>query len=87
MIKCEWCQRILNTAVLACVLYLWSAQSDFMARFVYSWFMFFFLGLVVMFKFFNSHFPVTPLGLDLFSGTHLDDFTVLWCPVTENGTI
>jgi hypothetical protein len=39
-----------------------------------------------MFEIFNSHIPVTTFGLDLFSGSNFNDFTVLWCPVTENGT-
>jgi hypothetical protein len=39
---------------------------------------------VVNFEFFNIHFPVTTLGLELFSGTSL---LFLWCPVTGNSAI
>jgi len=31
---------------------------------------------LVNFQFFNSHFPVTTLGLDLFSGAYLNNFTL-----------
>jgi len=34
-----------------------------------------FLSLVVNVKFFNSHFPVTTLGPDLFSGAYFNKFT------------
>ena len=44
-----------------------------------------FLSLEVNFLFFNSHFPLTTLGLDLFSGTYFNMF--LWCPVLENDSI
>jgi hypothetical protein len=54
---------------------LWSDQHEFMAlsiifnlwigpRFTFS--------LIVNFSFSNSHFPVTTLGLDLFSGAHVN---------------
>ena len=66
---------------------LWSNQSEFMALF-----MVFnllngpgFVSVAVNFLFFNSHFPVTTLGLDLFSGAHLLPF--LWCPVNENSSV
>jgi hypothetical protein len=36
---------------------------------------FFFLSLIVDFKFFNSHFPVTTLGLDLSSDANRNKFT------------
>jgi hypothetical protein len=45
------------------------------------------LSLLVKLIFCNKHFPVTSLGLDLFSFAHLNDFAVLWCPVTVNGAI
>jgi len=35
----------------------------------------------------ESNFPVTALGLDLFSGTYLNKLLFLWCPVTENNSI
>jgi hypothetical protein len=38
------------------------------------------LSLVVNFYCFNSHFPVTTLGLDLFSGTYLNRLTVSMVP-------
>jgi hypothetical protein len=44
-----------------------------------SWF--YFVGLVLNFLFFNSHFPVTALGRDLFSGVYLNKLLFLWCPV------
>jgi len=44
-----------------------------------------FLSLIVNFKFSSSNFPVTALGLDLFSGTYFNTF--LWCPVIENDSI
>ena len=43
-----------------------------------------FLSLVVNFYFFNSHFPVTTLGSDLFSGAYHNKLLFLWFPVTEN---
>jgi len=42
-----------------------------------------FISLVVNVQFFNSHFPVTTLGLDLFSGKDLQKLQFLWCPVIE----
>ena len=39
------------------------------------------MSLVVNFLFFGSHFPVTTLGLDLFSGVYLNKLLFLWCPV------
>ena len=35
-------------------------------------------------NFFNSHFPVTSLGLDLFCGTYLDKLLLLWQQIIEN---
>jgi hypothetical protein len=43
-----------------------------------------FLSLVVSFQVFSSHFPVTALGLDLFSGTYLSKLVFLCSPVIEN---
>jgi hypothetical protein len=57
------------------VLCLWSDQSEFM---VLLWFLIcrlvrvLFLSLVGNFYFSNSHWPVTTLGLDLFSGAYLN---------------
>jgi hypothetical protein len=42
-------------------------------------FQLFFLGLQFIYKFFNSHFPVTVLGLHLFSGTYLNKLLSVWC--------
>ena len=42
-----------------------------------------FLNLVVNFQFFNSHYPVTTLRLDLFSGEYFNKVLFLWRPVTE----
>jgi hypothetical protein len=39
-----------------------------------------FLSVVVNFYVFNSHFPVTILGLDLLSGAYLNKFTVFMAP-------
>jgi len=39
------------------------------------------LSLVVNFSISNSHFPVTTLGLDLFSGEYLNKLLFLWCTV------
>jgi len=46
-----------------------------------------FLGLAVNFSFFNNHFPITTLGLDLFSGTYLNKLLFLCCLVTENNSL
>ena len=40
-----------------------------------------FLGLVVNFEFFSSHFPVITLGLDLSSGVYHNKLLSVWCPV------
>jgi hypothetical protein len=37
--------------------------------------------------FVNGQFPVTTLGLDLFSGAYLYKLLFLWRPLTENSTI
>jgi hypothetical protein len=39
-----------------------------------------FLSLVVDFKFFYNHFPITAFGLDLFWGAYLNKFTVSMVP-------
>jgi len=69
---------------------LWSDQSEFMALFV---------GLnlrsgpnfifepVLNFEFLGSHFLVTTLGLNLFSGICHNNLLYLWHPVTENHSI
>jgi hypothetical protein len=46
-----------------------------------------FLSLVFNFYFFNSHFLVTILGLDLFTGTYSKKLLVLWYPVIGNNLI
>ena len=68
------------------VSYLWSEQSEFMAIFmvfICGLVQVLFISLVVNVQFFNSHFPVTTLGLDLFSGTELQKLQFLWCPVIK----
>jgi hypothetical protein len=60
-------------------LFLWS--------FICGLFQVLFLTLVVKFYFFNSHFLVTTLGLDLFTGTYFKKLLVLWCPVIGNNLI
>jgi hypothetical protein len=45
------------------------------------------LSLVVNFQFFSSHFSVTTLGLDLFSGLYLSKLLFLWCAVTESSAV
>jgi hypothetical protein len=47
----------------------------------------FIFKFAVYFQFFNGHFPVTTLGLDLFTGKHLNKLLFLWCPVTKNNSI
>jgi len=39
------------------------------------------------FKLFSSHFPVTTLGLDLFSGAYLNKLLFVWCPGFDNNSI
>jgi len=46
-----------------------------------------FLTLVINFYFFNSHFLVTTLRLDLFTGTYFKTLLGLWCPVIGNNLI
>jgi len=69
---------------------LWFDQSEFMALCMVFNLLIgpgFILSLVVNFQFFISHFPVTALGLDLFSGTYLRKVVFLWSPVIENISI
>ena len=67
--------------------YLWYDQSELTALFLWLLICGFvqglFLSLVLNFKFFNSHCPLTALGLDLLSDTYLNKLLFLWCPVTE----
>jgi hypothetical protein len=46
-----------------------------------------FFNFVVNFSFFHSCFPVTTLGLDLFSGAYLNELLFPWCLVPENSSI
>jgi hypothetical protein len=46
-----------------------------------------FLSIVVNFKFSSSHFPITALELDLFSGAYRNKLLFLWCAVIENSSI
>jgi len=45
------------------------------------------LSLVINFEFFSGNFPVTTLGLDLFSGSHFNKLLCQWCVVIENSLI
>ena len=66
--------------------YLCSEQFEFMVIFVVfvcGLVQVLFISLVVHVQFFNSNFPVTTLGLDLFSGTDLQNLQFLWCSVIE----
>jgi hypothetical protein len=47
----------------------------------------FIFEFAVNFQFFNGHFPVTTLGLDLFTGKYLSKLLFLWCPVNENNSL
>jgi len=54
---------------------LWSDQTEFVALFIVligGLIQVVILSFAVNFIFFHSHFPVTTLGLDLFSGTYLN---------------
>jgi len=42
-----------------------------------------FLRLIVNFEFFSSHFSITTLGLDLFSGAYFNSFTVCMVPTDK----
>jgi len=67
-----------------------SGQSEFVAVFmVFNLWMGpgFILSLVVNFLIFNSHFPVTTLGLDLLSWLYLIKILFLWGAVIENSSI
>jgi len=66
--------------------YLWSEQFEFMVIFVVficGLVQVLFISLAVNVQFFNSNFPVTTLGLDLFSGTDLQNLQFLCCSVIE----
>ena len=72
------------------MLCLWSDQSEFITLFmifIYGLIQYLFLSFVVNVEFFVSHFTVTTLGLYLFSGTYLNKFLFLWCPVFENSSV
>jgi hypothetical protein len=75
--------RILNTCVLDfCFCGLISLSSWLFLWFlIYGWVQVLFLSLVVNFQFLNSHFPVTTLGLDLFSWVYRNKLLCVWCPV------
>ena len=69
---------------------LWSGQSEFVALFVVFNFQIgsgFIFETCSKFVIFNSHFPVTTLQLDLFSGAYLNMLLFLWCAVMENSLI
>jgi len=68
----------------------WSDQSKFMAVLWFlmcGFFQVLFLTLVVNFNFFSSHFLVTTLRLDLFTGAYFKKLLVFWCPVIGNNLI
>jgi hypothetical protein len=70
--------------------HLCSGQSELVAVFmVFNLWMGtgFILSLVVNFLIFNSHFPVTTLGLDLFSCSYLIKILFLWSAVIEYSSI
>jgi hypothetical protein len=61
----------------------WSDQSKFMAVLwflICGFFQVLFLTLVVNFNFFSSHFLVTTLRLDLFTGTYFKKVTGFLVP-------
>ena len=65
----------------------WSDQSKFMAVLWFlmcGFFQVLFLTLVVNFNFFSSHFLVTTLQLDMFSGSYCNNLLFLWDPLNEN---
>ena len=69
---------------------LWSDQSEFITLFmifICGLIQHLFLSFVVNVEFFVSHFPVTALGLYLFSGTYLNKLLFMWCPVIENSSV
>ena len=46
-----------------------------------------FLSPLFNFLFYNNHFPVTTLGLDLFLDTFYSNLLCLLCPVIENNSV
>jgi len=62
-----------------------SGQSEFVACFMA--FKVLFLILIVNFKFFSNHFPVTTCGLNFFSGAYLTKLLIPWDVVIENRSI
>jgi hypothetical protein len=73
---------------LCCVCGLFSLSSWFFLQFlICELVQVLFFSLVANFKFFNSHFPATTLGLDLFSGTQLNNLLSLWYPLIESNSI
>ena len=67
---------------------MWSDQFEFMAVL-----MVFNLWIGPSFVFmswkliFDSHFPVSTLGLDLFSGAYRNKLLFIWWPVNENKSV
>jgi len=60
--------------------YLWSDQTEFMALLLFligGVVQVVILSFVVNFKFSLNHFPITTLGLNLFSGTYLNKLVLL----------
>jgi len=85
----------LNTCVLdICIAHMcvcvcvWSGQSEFM---ILLWLLncglFHVIFLILVVNFSVSLFLVTTLGLDLFSGTYLNELLFLWFTVVENNSI
>jgi len=72
---------------LFCVCGLISLSSWLSSWFlICRWVQVLFLSLAVNFQIFNSHFPVTTLGLYLFSGACLNMLLFLRCAVIENSS-
>jgi len=82
--------RILNTCVLDTyvVPVVWSVcvQGSFYEFQFVEWARYDFWRLVGNFLYFNSHFRVTNLGLNLFSGVYLNKLLFLWCQLTDKQT-
>ena len=70
------------------VLCLWSGQSEFMTLMMV---VNLYIGPGFTFEpcssFFNSHFPVSTLGIDLLSSACLNKLLFLWRPVTEKSSV
>jgi len=77
---------VLDFCIVSVVWSIWVNGSTYGFQFV-EWSRFLFLSLVVNFKFFNSYFFVTTLGLNLLSGACFNKLLSAGCPVTQNSSI